>query len=213
MIIVAGGDSFVWGSELSDHRHGGHDGYSRLTFPALLAADDQYICAAYPGSNNYDIRKMLIVDMVEASRIINSFSTGDDRIFVIVCWTWSSRDTWWRASADIIQDVQDRLKRTNTPYLFTCADNCLLEWLDDDTDWDNWFLFPPAEESWNTQEPRGFYQWAVENKYPVGPDGHPLEAAHQDAALLIKDKFNEMVKKHLEQNGSGNQISQETQRT
>jgi hypothetical protein len=47
----------------------------------------------------------------------------------------------------------------------------------------------------------------------VGPDGHPLETAHQDAALLIKDKFNEMVKKHLEQNGSGNQISQEAQRT
>jgi hypothetical protein len=53
----------------------------------------------------------------------------------------------------------------------------------------------------------------VENKYPVGPDGHPLDQAHQDAALLIKDKYNELVKKHLEQNDSGNQISQETQRT
>jgi hypothetical protein len=41
----------------------------------------------------------------------------------------------------------------------------------------------------------------------VGPGGHPLEEAHRAAADLIKDKFNEVVKKHLEQNGSGNQIS------
>ena len=44
---------------------------------------------------------------------------------------------------------------------------------------------------------KGFYQWAVDNKYPIG-DTHPLEDAHRDAALLMKDKFYEMVTKHLE---------------
>jgi hypothetical protein len=205
MIIVAGGDSFVWGSELSDHRHGGPDGYSRLTFPALLAADNQYICAAYPGSNNIAISNNIFFKLIANTKLI-------PQLAVIVCWTWPTRDSG-PVSQGAITRVQRTLKDINVPYLFTCADNCLLEWLDDDTDWDHWFLFPPAEESWNTQEPRGFYQWAVENKYPVGPDGHPLDAAHQDAALLIKDKFNEVVKKHLEQNGSGNPISQETQRT
>jgi hypothetical protein len=204
MIIVAGGDSFVWGSELSDHRHGGHDGYSRLTFPALLAGDNEYACLAYPGDGNWQIMTFL-------SKYIANH--GNDDTFVIACWTWPTRGHMASTSRDAVRNAQTQLKEHNIPYLFTCADNCLLEWLSDDTDWDHWFLFPPAEEEWNTQTPRGFYQWAVENKYPVGPDGHPLDAAHQDAALLIKDKFNEVVKKHLEQNGSGNQISQETQRT
>ena len=51
--VLAGGDSFVWGSELSDHKHGGPFGYSKKTFPALLA--DNYLCAAYPGIGNKDI--------------------------------------------------------------------------------------------------------------------------------------------------------------
>ena len=29
----------------------------------------------------------------------------------------------------------------------------------------------------------------------MGSDGHPLEQAHQDAALLIKEKFDELVQK------------------
>ena len=60
---------------------------------------------------------------------------------------------------------------------------------------DKWFLFPEATEPYNTQSPRGFYQWAVENKYECGKSKHPLEKAHQDAAKLMKDKFNELVKK------------------
>ena len=39
----------------------------------------------------------------------------------------------------------------------------------------------------------------MENKYPVGTT-HPLEEAHQEAAKLIKEKFNELVTKPLEQN-------------
>lgn len=198
MIIVAGGDSFVWGSELSDHQHGGRGGFSRLTFPALLAKDAEYQCAAYPGSSNANICDNVIFNLISNSNLIN-------RVFVIVCWTWPTRDSG-NHSRDMIRRLQETLKGTNVPYLFTCADNCLLEWLDDDTDWDHWFLFPPGAE-WETPSPRGFYQWAVENKYPVGPDGHPLDLAHSAAADLIKDKFNEVVKKHLEQNGSGNQIS------
>jgi hypothetical protein len=36
----------------------------------------------------------------------------------------------------------------------------------------------------------------VENKYSIGHDGHPLEDAHKDAVKLIKEKFDELVKKH-----------------
>jgi hypothetical protein len=45
----------------------------------------------------------------------------------------------------------------------------------------------------------------VENKYPIGTT-HPLEEAHTAAAKLIKEKFNEMVTKSLEQNKIRNSI-------
>jgi hypothetical protein len=64
-------------------------------------------------------------------------------------------------------------------------------------DWDSWFFFPAGTQANETQAPRGFYQWAVENKYSIGAGGHPLEDAHRDAALLIKEKFDEMVKKSI----------------
>lgn len=38
---------------------------------------------------------------------------------------------------------------------------------------------------------KGFYQWAMDNKYPVGAT-HPLESAHHDAADLMKEFFNEL---------------------
>ena len=63
-------------------------------------------------------------------------------------------------------------------------------------DWQSWFFFSAGIQANETQAPRGFYQWAVENKYSMGVDGHPLEQAHRDAANLIKEKFDEMVKKH-----------------
>ena len=198
MIIVAGGDSFVWGSELSDHRHGGLSGHSLRTFPALLADGGEYYCAAYPGNSNTAIGHSILFNLIKSTELI-------PEIAVIICWTWPTRDSGIE-SRDSISRLQTALKEIKVPYLFTCADNCLLEWLNDDTDWDHWFLFPPGA-AWETPSPRGFYQWAVENKYPVGPDGHPLDAAHQAAADLIRNKFNEVVKKHLEQNGSGNQIS------
>jgi hypothetical protein len=199
MITVAGGDSFVWGSELADSPNGAANSYSRNTFPALLAPG-QYVCAAYPGNSNHDIVERL------KSKLENILGTP----FVIVCWTWPSRDKLY-TSKRVIEAFQHYCEYHGLPYLFTCADNCLLEVLDTSKlNMDNWYMFPPAKEDWNTMSPRGFYQWAVENKYTVGPDNHPLEQAHQDAAQLIKDKFNEMVEKHLQQNHARNSISQET---
>jgi hypothetical protein len=106
--------------------------------------------------------------------------------------------------------LQNYLKANQIPYLFTCADNSI--WYNhtiqtaDATihslteqihrDQANWFWFPKGSGSNQTETPRGFYQWAVENKYPVGTT-HPLEAAHKAAAQLMKDQFDAMVKKHI----------------
>jgi hypothetical protein len=180
MITVAGGDSIVWGSELADSPHGGPNGYSRSTFTALLAGDD-YICAAYPGISNYEI----------AERIKKEIDTGVSKA-VIVCWTWPTRDSV-HTSPRVILDFQQYCEYQQISYLFTCVDNCLIELLSPETNWDHWYLFPAGTKSHETQQSRGFYQWAVENKYNIGIDGHPLEQAHQDAAQLIKEKFNELV--------------------
>lgn len=115
--------------------------------------------------------------------------------------------------------MQNYLKINNIPYLFIPADTSFYqndnyfrsrdEFVDDlynQIDWDNWFFFPPGQLKSETQGPRGFYQWAVENKYKVGTT-HPLEDAHADAAKLIKEKFNELVEKHNQQNQTRNSIS------
>lgn len=181
--VLAGGDSFVWGSELDDHKHGGVDGYSHKTFPALLATN--YLCAAYPGIGNKEIaartREMLVWSRVD---------------IVVVCWTWPSRDNALDSDRDI-KGLQDHLEYYHIPYIFTCADNCVIT---GDLNYANWYMFPPGQGADQTETPRGFYQWAVENKYKCGIQQHPLEQAHSDAADLIKGKFNELVTKHLQQN-------------
>ena len=105
--------------------------------------------------------------------------------------------------------LQNYLKLKNVSYMFTCADTYMLNnhttplditlaSLYGQIDFDYWYLFPPGNE-WETTTLRGFYQWAVENKYPVGTT-HPLEEAHVDAAQLMQEKFNELVKKSIQQN-------------
>lgn len=104
--------------------------------------------------------------------------------------------------------LQNYLKLNNIPYMFTAADNSIfynhttsnpdtvIASLVSQIDNENWFWFPAGVGPQDTQNPRGFYQWAVENKYPVGTT-HPLEEAHYAATALIQGKFNELVKKHL----------------
>jgi len=235
MIIVAGGDSHIWGSELQDSPHGGTNGYSMNTFPALLAKENnfEYICAAYPGNANNAISRMVIDS---CSKLQN--------VFLIVTWTypqraefyftnkWISLNSWHtkeeKFSKEYFKQVGDNeyyeiysvLKEIvflqyfcqvrNIPYLFLTADNhffqhenyarskdCSVENLFHQINWENWFWFPKGSSKNETLVPRGFYQWAIENKYAIGPHGHPLEQAHRDAANLMKEKFNELVKKNI----------------
>lgn len=115
--------------------------------------------------------------------------------------------------------LQFYFKQNNIPYLFVPADNVFFEhpnffrqqdvFLDaiyKQIDWDKWFFFDPGTKPNETKQPRGFYQWAAENKYQIGTT-HPLEEAHAAAAELIKEKFNELVTKPLEQNSIRNKIS------
>lgn len=182
--VLAAGDSFIWGSELLDSPHGGPDGYSKNTFPALLA--DNYICAAYPGASNRDI----------VQQVRSHLTWMNNNVFVLVCWTWPTRDNQIDSNREII-GLQKYLEYHKYRYMFTCADNCIVTDTPD-IKWEKWFLFPPATESWLTTEPRGFYQWATENKYSIGVYQHPLEQAHRDAAKLMQEKFNALVKEPVQ---------------
>lgn len=183
MIILAGGDSFIWGSELVDSPHGGPAGWSKSTFTALLSKGHTYRCSAYPGLGNQEI----------ADNVILGCEKGKPDV-VLVCWTWPTRDNEVDSDKHIIK-LQKYLEENNIPYMFTCADNSILTGA---LDYSNWFFFPPASEEWNTTTPRGFYQWAVENKYKCGTQEHPLEKAHVDASKLMQEKFDEMVKKFVQ---------------
>lgn len=189
MTIVAGGDSFVWGSELVDSPHGGPGGHSRNTFAALLAGKYQYICCAYPGNSNKDI----VYSTIRCCKLVDR-PTG-----VIVSWTWPTRDNKLQSDDDILE-LQTYLEQNQIPYLFTCADNIVVT-KNPKINWNHWFLFPVIPNTgWHpNEEPRGFYQWALEHKYELAhQDKHPLERAHSDAAALMKGKFNELVKTYLE---------------
>jgi hypothetical protein len=102
--------------------------------------------------------------------------------------------------------LQQYLTLNEIPYLFTPADIFLKDsstyhkFVQDETiqslysqiTWHNWYVFPPGTGKHETEHERGFYQWAMENKYPVGTT-HPLELAHSDAATLMMDKFNKLI--------------------
>lgn len=191
--VAAAGDSFVWGSELVDCRHSGPAGYSMSTFSALLAKDFNYKCVAYPGASNKEILNQ-ILDV--------------DADIIIASWSWPTRDNKLNSDYEILT-AQEYLKANGIPYLFTCADNIVIT-NNPLIDYSKWFMFPVILYSgWHPNEnPRGFYQWALEHKYELAvKDKHPLELAHNDAAFLMKDKFDEMVKEYLESNQVRNPIS------
>jgi hypothetical protein len=180
--VLAGGDSFVWGSELADSPHGGPDGYSRNTFPALLSSGP-YVCSGYPGLGNRDI----------AQRVKDYLTWIDNSVFVLVCWTWPTRDGDFNSDRHINQ-LEEYLQNHKYRYMFMCADNCVIT---RNIDLTNWYMFPAGVNPQDTCEPRGFYQWAVENKYKCGKENHPLEDAHRDAAQLMQGKFHELAKANI----------------
>lgn len=62
MLILSSGCSFIWGSEMPDCRHHGLGGFSRSTWPALLAKSvtAQYDCVATAGAGNDIIARNVI---------------------------------------------------------------------------------------------------------------------------------------------------------
>jgi hypothetical protein len=151
--------------------------------------------------------KILIEQM---RNIVNAHRTGIAD-FADAFYRHVGSSEYWEIYTSLKEVVylQNYLKANNIRYLFTCADNSLLynntvasgdsfiNSLVKQIDNTHWFWFPQGTHAHETCAPRGFYQWAIENKYSVGTT-HPLEDAHQDAAQLMQEKFNELVKKSVQ---------------
>lgn len=85
-ILIAGGDSFTWGSELSDCITTKQDHhYSLSTYSSLLAKqlDMSYSCVALPGNSNSGISRLV-------TRAVHNTKDKFD-VCVIVMWTFPNR--------------------------------------------------------------------------------------------------------------------------
>lgn len=82
-ILVAGGDSFTVGNELTDHTNGY---FSSLTYSALLAksAGIEYQCCASPGSSNTAISRLTIAHCERLRKQNCNF-------IVTIMWTFNQR--------------------------------------------------------------------------------------------------------------------------
>ncbi len=208
-MLLAAGDSIIFGSELDDE----YGNYSHKTFPALLAKDLNldYACVATPGISNSGIARSVIsyveknkVDIVivcwtfanrQEFYINNKFETlngwvhnPDNKFDKSV--EQFSKDYFKIASSDFYETysslkevllLQNYLKVRNQRYIFTAntrfhlQQHELLETYNSAIDWTQWAWF----------EGDGFYDWAKRKKFPTGPEGHPLEQAHEEGFNLI----------------------------
>lgn len=114
-VLIAGGDSFIYGSELADgtdqSSHPWREKVSMSTFPALLAKNlrMEYQCAALPGLSNNAIRRTTM-DLCE--------QTDKNEIgLVLVTWSFSGRyefkfdESWEQITAWSIIDNIDDIKK------------------------------------------------------------------------------------------------------
>jgi hypothetical protein len=83
-ILIAGGDSFIYGLDMLDCNKSNNYSHSNFTWPALLAEDMQrhYVCAAFPGNSNSAIARKTILACEKHK--------GKD-IFVAIGWSFLNR--------------------------------------------------------------------------------------------------------------------------
>lgn len=216
MILAAFGDSFIYGSDLSDCPEGIWV-ESKKTYPALAAKqlNLEYICTALPAQGN-----MIIYD--DICRTISSYGSS---AFYYVNWTYSDRfdyisleDNFWKTilptcstetekfyyrnlHAELTDKLQTLtyianavhlLEKHNCDFLMTCMDHIIFS-----TQWH----CPPSIELLqytvsshiDTFEGKDFLSWAKVNQFDISKNNHPLEQAHQVASEILANKIQTII--------------------
>lgn len=110
--LIAGGDSFIYGSELTDCIDDqGHEQISQLTYPALIAKELNldYVCAARPGYSNRAICRT-VMDACEQYK--------HDVKLAIVSWSFPGRyefrfkNSWEQISAWTVLETVDKIEQS-----------------------------------------------------------------------------------------------------
>ena len=221
-MLAAFGDSFIFGSELSDcDPHHLYD--SHFTWPRLVSKelDIDYMCLASPGIGNQQIAD-------DVARIIAS--RGNSVIYSIN-WTWIDRfdyigdypgrsygnDVWTTVSPGnnnttsefyykhIHSELLDKIRSIGYVYQIISLlkeHNCLfhMTYMDDllldqtyHTTSSTKLLQDKISPFLKDYQGLNFLEWAKKNKYPIGSQLHPLEQAHQEAAKYWLSLYTQLL--------------------
>lgn len=213
MNLKSFGCSFVYGTDLpDDNRDQEYPRPSNLTWPALLAQDlgFSYNCYARGGTGNLHILNQVLS---HAASAVNDFFvicwTFQDR-YDFVDREDGSQIAWEtiRPSLDhkhaefyfrnLHSQYKDKLTTLNymytaceilraqkIPYIMTTVDISPF-----DTEWYNTpavsLLQDRVRHRMRWFDNKNFLEWTRDNQYPISPTWHPLEQAHEKAAVLMR---------------------------
>jgi hypothetical protein len=202
------GDSFVYGTDLSDAANTP----SKLTWPALVAnqLNLEYSCLAVGGIGNSRIFNSLVYELVE-------YPDYQDH-FYLIQWTWRDRfdypdpKSWrWQTIRPTAEDpnaeyyyrhlhsdyqdlwlslehifaAQSLLEKLNCRYIMTCLDESIMHEKVNNMKQSNYTLEiirKLVNSKINWFEGQGFLNWSRTQGFQESPLWHPLEAAHAAAA-------------------------------
>lgn len=217
--IQSFGDSFLYGSDLSDCLHNkiqDHTAYSRKTWPALIAKDLnlKYDCHARSGRGNQSIA-------------VTIFQLAKKNSLNVINWTWIDRfdynftQKYWAETIlpgdqneiselyykhihrelddkirnqNIVYSVIQYLKTNNIPFIMTYMDKLLI---------DNTIIgleHIASEIIDNLQtfpDNQTFLEWSRANEYPESQGWHPLEQAHEEAAKFWRPIYENAINTHI----------------
>lgn len=214
------GDSFLFGSELSDCKHqAGWNEHSRLTWPAIIAKELKlkYYCDAEPGRGNLAISAQVFNRVTPNSLAIINWSWIDrfDYNFNIQGWPKTFRPT---ATDDLTKqyyknihnEVDDKIRslvaiystisyliRNNISFICTYIDPLLL-----DQTYSSFYqitnLINNVKSDLQTFPiNQTFLEWSRANNYPESDNWHPLELAHEKAAEYWQPIYEKEISKHI----------------
>ena len=216
MILASFGDSFVYGSDLSDCPEGIWV-QSNKTYPALAAKklNLEYVCTALPAQGN-----MIIYD--DVCRIISSYGSS---AFYYINWTYSDRfdyisteDNFWKTTLpscttkkekfyykNLHAELTDKLhtltyishtiqllQNNKCKFLMTCMDNIIFD--------TKWHCPPSVNLLQQTVLPHidnfqgnDFLTWAKIKNFPISKNNHPLDHAHRVVSTILANKIEKIV--------------------
>ena len=206
--VVSFGDSFTRGDELADCSTPGkiatHRTYSLSTWPALIAKslDVEYDSMSVGGRGNQWISQRIsaFLDQLRDALLIVNWSWFERFDYIDVetgLWTTThprhdnkldhyfykniDSDSWnLHRNLQHIHSTICLLEQNNIDFIMTCIDPMLYT--------KNDFLSPLQDQV--NHRIINFYgytflDWAKHKNFEIGPNGHPLEKAHAEAAKYI----------------------------